>query len=301
MSLDLPEEPAGQFPNITLSFASQQWFAHATTGFAPDDRTDRWYERRCSASGSEFLRWPNLFEFIVSHDGRSIVWRFLDRATVESFQTYLLAPVLSFALVKQGFEPLHATAVVIEGKALALLGDSGSGKSTMAAAFVHAGHQILTDDLLMIREMDGILYGFPGPTRIKLFPEVARRFFPNHGPCPLMNPESGKLLVPLESSQSTQAPAPLHGFLLLKEPDERLCGSHIDRLSGTQSFLELVRSTFNARISSPDRRRRQFRAVQEWAARIPVRALTYPRSLAALEQVLEDIVSKTCSVDRVPT
>jgi hypothetical protein len=299
--LGLPEHPAGPLPDVTLSFANRDWFAQATAGLPRDERTDGWYERVCCADGSEFLRWPDLFEFMITHNGRSVVWGFLERATVESFQTYLLAPVLSFALVKQGYEPLHATTVVIDGRAVAILGDGGQGKSTLAAAFVQAGHQILTDDLLLIRDVGGILYGFPGPPRIKLFPDVARRFFPDQAPCSLMNPETEKLIVPLEQGQWHTGPAPLHGFLLLREPDEPVHGSHLTRLSGTHSLLGLVRSTFNARIANPDRLRRQFLAAREWAARIPVRCLTYPKTLAVLEQVRQAIVSDVRSAGRAPS
>ena len=107
----------------------------------------------------------------------------------ESFQVYLLGQALSFALLKLGFEPLHATAVVVDGRAVALLGESGSGKSTLAAAFVDAGFQMLTDDVLMVHECRGEAMAYPGPARLKLFPKVAgpvrqrsRRCRPNERP-----------------------------------------------------------------------------------------------------------------------
>jgi hypothetical protein len=295
--LGLPEQPAGQSPDVTFFSAPRGWFAHATAGLPRDEGTGGSYERAHSADGSEFLRWPDLFEFMVSHDGRSVVCGWLERATVESFQTYLLAQVLSFALIRQAYEPLHSTTVVVEGKAVALLGDSGHGKSTLAAAFVHAGHQILTDDLLLIRDDGGILCGFAGPPRIKLLPDVARRFFPDQARCSLMNPDGDKLIIPLEQGQWQPGPVPLHGFLLLKESDDNVRGFDLTSLSGAQSLLQLVRSTYNARISSPDRLRRQFLAVRDWATRIPVRGLTYPRTLAALEQVRQAIVSGVHSAD----
>lgn len=298
--LGLSEHPAGPLPDVTLSFATRRWFAQATARLPHDERTDGWYERRCCADGSEFLRWPDLFEFRISRSGRSIVCGFLEQATIESFQAYLLAPVLSFALVKQGYEPLHATVVVIEGRAVAILGDGGRGKSTLAAAFVHAGHQILTDDLLLIRDVDGTLCGFPGPPRIKLVADVARRFFPDRAPYSLMNPGAEKLIVPLAQDQWHGGPAPLHGFVVLNEPDEPVRSSHLAWLSGTQSLLELVRSTFNARIADPERLRRQFLAAHELASRLPVRRLIYPRTLAALEHVRTTIVSDFLSAGRTP-
>src|SRR5580692_542597 len=151
--LGFPEQPRAEPADVTLFSRPRQWFTEVTAGLARDGPTDGWYERASSADGSEYLRWPNLFEFMVSHDGRSVACGLLDRASLESFQTYLLGQVLSFALVRQGCEPLHATAVVVEGKAVAFLGESGYGKSTLAAAFLQHGHHILTDDLLMVGEV----------------------------------------------------------------------------------------------------------------------------------------------------
>ena len=99
----------------------------------------------------------------MSADGRHVAAGHLGNASAESFQSYLLGWVLSFALVKQGYEPLHATAVVVDGKAVAFLGTSGDGKSTLAAAFLHAGHTLLTDDLLLIREIDRRIRGLSRP------------------------------------------------------------------------------------------------------------------------------------------
>jgi len=55
------------------------------------------------------------------------------------------------------------------------LGDSGHGKSSLAACFLAAGHRLLTDDLLVIGESGDYLMAHPGPPRIKLFPAVWRR------------------------------------------------------------------------------------------------------------------------------
>jgi len=112
-----------------------------------------------------------MFEFLIEADGRRIWCGWLGSTSIESLQVYLLGHALSFALVKQGFEPLHATAVVIEGKAIAFLGDSGFGKSTLAAAFLDAGHTLLTDDLLLSRATPAGYDAFPGPRGLSYFPK----------------------------------------------------------------------------------------------------------------------------------
>ena len=50
---------------------------------------------------------------LVSADGRAVAARHLCGASHEAFHTYLLGQALSFALINQGFDPLHATTVTI--------------------------------------------------------------------------------------------------------------------------------------------------------------------------------------------
>jgi hypothetical protein len=292
--LSLPEEAQksfGQVADATFFWASRHWFAEVIADLPHDSGTDGWYERVRCPDGAEFLRWPDLFQFLVSHDGRFVACGLLEHAALESFQTYLLGHVLSFALVTQGYEPLHATTVVVDGRAVAFLGHGGDGKSTLAAEFLHAGHQILTDDLLLIGEVDGTLCGFPGPPRIKLFPHIARRFLPRLASGAPVYPEAEKLIFPLAQDQQYRQPAPLRLFFRLNRPGQDVSGVGLASLSGAHALLELVRSTFNVRIAGRDRLRRQFLAVREWATRIPVRRLGYPRTLEMLEPVRRAIVT----------
>ena len=79
--------------------------------------------------GSTFVRWGDVGEVLISKNGRSIACHPFQQTDSESFHVYLLGQAISFALVKSGFEPLHATAVVVEDQAVAFLGDCGFGKS----------------------------------------------------------------------------------------------------------------------------------------------------------------------------
>ena len=93
-----------------------------------------WYLQRPLASGGTYLCWTGLFDFVVSADGEDVYSRPLADGAYESFHTYLLNQVLSFALLCRGVEPLHSTTVVVEGRGVGFLGDCGYGKSSLGAA-----------------------------------------------------------------------------------------------------------------------------------------------------------------------
>ena len=288
--LAFPERSAAGSVDITFTFAPPECFARATADAHPSTDAKGWYEVLSCPDGSHLLRWPHLFEFLVSSDGRYVACRKLERATLESFQTYLFGHALSYALVNPGHEPLHATAVAIDGVAVALLGDCGRGKSTLAASLVAAGHRILTDDLLLIQEVNGVLCGFPGPPRLKLFLHVAQRFLPERAWYAPMNPLTAKLIVPLERTERCGEPVPVRCFFVLDSCDEQPDTSSLS-VSPADSLIEIVRATFNTRIVRPQRLRQQFFAAQTLATRIPVRRLLYPRGLEMLDAVHRTILS----------
>jgi hypothetical protein len=244
--------------------------------------------------GETYLRWSDRFEFLVSADGRAIDARRLPGHAGEAFHTHLLGQVLSFALVTQGFDPLHATTVTIDGAAVAFLGESGFGKSSLAAAFLRAGHRVLTDDLLMLSPSGGGFVAHPGPPRIKLFPKIARIVLgPGfHGtPIATMAP---KIVIRLGKRQVPGAAARLKMIYVLAPPDRtasRTARVAIRRASKRQACLALIRNTFNTVVTDPQRLSRQFAFSVSVASSVPIKRIAYPRTIAALARARDAILA----------
>ncbi|HEV8525240.1 MAG TPA: hypothetical protein VGQ71_12130 [Terriglobales bacterium] len=209
---------------------------------------------------------------------------------MESLQTYLLGQALSFALLKKGIEPLHATAVVINGQAVALLGDGGYGKSTLAAALLHLGHRLLTDDLLVLSEEDSAVRAQPGTPRLKLFPETAERLFARTTGT-VMNPLTHKLVLALDHTRCHSQPVPLGAMYLLPSPRSRCSTISIRRVPQRRAFLALLKNTFNTSIAERARLQQQFSFANRVLAKIPVRSLRYPRNLELVPAVAQAIVA----------
>src|SRR5882724_6839105 len=166
-----PPEAVGD-PDVEIREDSAGLLAAALerSDLAPD--REAWMQHARLADGSTYVRWEGLFHFLIPADGRRIVYGRLGDASEESIQTYLLGQVLSYALTKQGHETLHATVVVIGSRAVGFLGESGMGKSTLAAAFLETGAKLVTDDLLRLEPHGAGYVAFSGPPRIKLMPHA---------------------------------------------------------------------------------------------------------------------------------
>jgi hypothetical protein len=240
---------------------------------------------------------------VVSPDGGRIAVRSLGTTSVEAFHAYLLGQVLSYALLKRGTDPLHGTAVVVDGAAIAFLGDCGYGKSSLAAAFLEAGHRLLTDDLLVVKPdtggpgpvdpHKGGFAAYPGPPRIKLSPKIAGALLARPSRGVRMNNLTPKLVVPLASHQIQEAPTPLKTVYVLAPPAKRAQTERVTirRVSRRKGFVELLRNTFNSQVRDRDRLERQFRQASRIVTLVPVKSLSYRRQTFMLPIVREAILA----------
>ncbi len=282
-----PSVPIAGDPDVEFFQGSPDVFSEVPRPPANPQPRD-WFHKSQLRDGSTYLRWTDLFDFVISPDGRRIACRPLTHASQQSFETYLLSQVLSFSLLKQGLEPIHATAAVVEGGAVAFLGDCGFGKSTMGAEFLRAGYKLLTDDVLVLRHSGKGYSASPGPPRVKLFPQIAKKLLGQRVGGVPMNPLTPKLIVRLGASEYHDRAVPLRALYVLMPklangaPRSRIS---LRSTSRRNAALKLLGSTFNDMVLEPERLKLQLRHAAEVAASIPVKLLSYPRRLQALSAV----------------
>jgi hypothetical protein len=288
LSLPCPRGDDQLPPEAAIAERSAAFFARARRGLRRRRRAPAWFEHAQLADGADYVCWKNLFEFVVTADGRLIHCRPLRAGAVEAFQTYLLGHTLSFALLRLGREPLHSTAAVVNGRAVGFVGDCGYGKSSLGAAFLRAGHPLLTDDLLVVTPDRDRYVAHPGPARIKLFPHVARAVLGDTAGGTPMNDLTPKLVIALADAGLSHAreAAPLGALYVLAAPRRvRRRAIAIQALSPRAAFVELVRATFNTCVRDPARLARQFELAARLALAVPVKLLSFPRGLHRLPAV----------------
>jgi hypothetical protein len=274
--------------DVLIINASEASFRKLTNGASRPTRT--WFRHEVLNDGSFYLEWPDFCRFVVSADGNRITCRPNNQASRESVYTYLLGQVLSFALVKKGIEPVHATVVVVKGQAIGFLGPCGNGKSTLAAAFLQAGDRMLTDDLLVVQQRGDALWAYPGPARIKLFPQAARRLLGGECTGVPMNPATHKLVIPLPHRLFQSEPVRLRVLYILEGLGSRRGTIQIRRLSQGRAFVEMLKSAFNNVVVESWRLQQHFNLTALQVTRVPVKQLSYSRTLASLPEVRQAIL-----------
>ncbi|MBO7747798.1 aldolase [Paenibacillus sp. MWE-103] len=98
---------------------------------------------------SYLLNIPDVAIFRVSRDGIITVCPAAD-CSMRKLRLFLLGSCMGVMLLYRNLLPLHGSAVVIGEQAYAIVGQSGAGKSTLAAALLHEGFKLLTDDVIAI-------------------------------------------------------------------------------------------------------------------------------------------------------
>jgi hypothetical protein len=109
--------------------------------------------------------------------GAEIVFDPLPKVHESAVRSVIVGVALGIALRQRGFFTLHASAVAVDGGAVAFVGKKGMGKSTTAAALCGRGHRLVSDDVLALPpaapEAGGALRVFPGFPQLKLWPGSA--------------------------------------------------------------------------------------------------------------------------------
>ncbi len=125
--------------------------------------------------GGVYMKSSEVFEAVISADGRTAICRMLGDVEQRAFEANLLNFIVSASLTLHGEETLHATVLEMDGRAVGLLGPSGAGKSTLAAYLISRGADLITDDMLRVSFTDDAILAYPGPYRLKLLDQPGHR------------------------------------------------------------------------------------------------------------------------------
>jgi hypothetical protein len=116
---------------------------------------DSWYT--ATDAGSEFrLRFRDCGEFVISADLTNVEVRRAPTERAPWLPILMAGTAGAFLLTLRGHTVLHSSAVAIDGHALAFIGQSGRGKSTLATVMCLDGAQVVTDDVLTVHPGDPV-------------------------------------------------------------------------------------------------------------------------------------------------
>jgi len=233
--------------------------------------------------------------FAVSRKGGEILADWPEGYTLEDACTYLIGPVLGFALRLRGTVCLHASSISIGGRAVALLGMAGAGKSTTAACFAGLGYPVVSDDVVVLTEEGSRFLVQPGYPRINLWPDSVRALFGSEDFLPKITPTWEKRYLALDQNgrRFRSQPLPLGAVYVLGEREPGLTMPIIEELSGIVALTTLVGNTYVHYLLDRDMGRRDFDVLSRVVAHIPVHRVRPVADSTKLSALCASIVADT--------
>jgi len=231
--------------------------------------------------------------FAVDSRGREVWADWPEKYTLEDACTYLVGPVMGLVLRKRGTLCLHASAVAIDDRAVALLGLPGAGKSTTAAGLARAGFPVLSDDIVALTERGAKLLVYPGYPRVNLWPDSARRLFGSEEALPHITPTWEKRYLPLgkDGHRFASSPLPLGAIYILDNREAALAAPVVEELFGEQAFMALAANTYVNYLLDHDMRRTEFDVLGRVVSKIPIRRVRPPAEPSTIFKLCEAVAA----------
>jgi hypothetical protein len=166
----------------------------------------------------------------------------LDPLTLVNF---LVTTGLNCLLFQRGALALHASVVVIDGEAIAFVGASGWGKSTLATAMEMRGHLLIADDTLAVDLNNPTMpLALPAFPQMKLFPDSLESVGISIEHLAHVTPAELKLAHTINAHFVTQ-PTPLKRLYVLHTAEQ----NHLTTLTPGEAFPEIMTHSFAGKMS----------------------------------------------------
>lgn len=221
--------------------------------------------------------------------GRDILIEPIEGAIESDIRLFLLGPVLGILLHQRGYLVLHASCIAMkrdeQTMAFAVVGEKGQGKSTLAAAFVAAGHALVSDDIVAVDLSGQRPMVVPGFAQLKLWPESLATLGDSLDKLPKARPSIEKRLRKVEQEFSPE-PIPLSAVYVLTDSDT----NSVQLLSAQRAFMQMVQHCYVIHmLRETGESAANFRQTTDLVKRVPISLLNRRRQLDALPDVVRMI------------
>jgi hypothetical protein len=222
----------GEAPEVTISAATVPEHLPAPLRAGADFEADE----------TQFLlRVPGVARFLI-RDGREILFEAAPGHDPGDLTLFLLGSCFAALLQQRGSLVLHASAVSVQGCAMLFCGQSGAGKSTMAAMLCERGYPLLNDDVCSLRPSpQGGYTVTPDGRMLKLWAQSVEFLELKSRRGPAVRSNTDKFyLAPAQSEGMAQ---PVGGIYVLEAAAAGETAT-LRRLSALQAMLELRRNSY---------------------------------------------------------
>lgn len=296
------ERQSHQLPLVSVQFRARANGARQTTTedellWYTSDFSDehgnpalRIWKRR--ATNDYCIRYSHGLEFLANGEANSITVDCTNETTMREAAEFLLGPMLGILLRLRGITCLHASAVAIDGAAIAFAGPPGAGKSTTAGLLVQGGYAALADDIVPLREYGGSFDAIPGFPGLNLWPESRAML---EGRLQTLSADQ----VATEKQQWAIGDGqgkfcckalPLGVIYLLGEREGGPNAPRVEPMTAQAALMNLIANTFANKLPDVAIRAKEFAFLGQLMNQVPVRRLVPHKDPTRLQELREVIL-----------
>jgi hypothetical protein len=219
---------------------------------------------------------------------------------------YLLGPVMGFVLRQRGTVTLHASAISIYGRAIALVGEARAGKSTTAAVLALRGWPVLGEDVCALAECPGNYQVLPAYPRVCLWPDSVDFLFASREALPLMVKGWEKRFLSLDGSraQFASSASSIAAIFFLEQRSTEDRAPYLESISQREALLRLVQNTYINWYLDRRQRGEEFDVLSRVVSSLECFRLipsADPSRLSELAELIEQQARRFCATTSSPT
>ena len=224
--------------------------------------------------------------------GKEIVIERAPNAKDDEMRLFLLGSALGALLHQRGLLPLHGSAIEANGGCVAILGDSGSGKSALAGGFLKRGYRIMADDICVVSVDGGSApLVFPGYPQLKLWADTSGKLREDTKSMPKVHPTLEKYGLPLQK-EFCQTLLPIHHIYVLETNNTR--EFELTSLKGIEKLMAIINNTYRLFfIDGLCIKATHFKQCVEVAKNAVVSRVTRPCEPFLLDELAENVMRNT--------
>lgn len=247
----------------------------------------------CKDSTYHWLRFPGLADFKITFGEKELTCYPATETSHQTIRHLFLDQVLPRYLAHQGRLMVHASAIQLGRGVIVFLGDSGTGKSTLAGKFHQTGQAVLSDDCLQIKDGKTGIKAIPTYAGIRLWEDSLDVLFPHETKTETIAYYSSKKRVLLDQNDRFRYRKGLHilAIFVLIQLEKATDGDvRLERLSYRDAFIALMKQSFQLDVMDSKGIKRHMRELGRIVPRLPVYQLSMPHDYDLLPLVRQKIM-----------
>ncbi len=229
-------------------------------------------------------------EFEYTPEGIGVNWKQGGTGPEHYFQTL----GLSLWLEQRGVPCIHANALAAGNGAIGLMAPSRTGKTTLTAALLETGLQLMTDDMLALHRENGQWQVYPGWPQVRMWPDSAARYA-GEGLAALdkVHQRFEKRVVDLEQNDSLgfcAEPRPLRQLYLLDRHEPEHGEVKVSAVTPGEALIHLLQnSMLGDAYQALNIETQRLKTLAQLLQQVPLKKISYPSGMQHLHRVGKEI------------